>query len=243
VLPKRIYNFLQTTERNAEKRSCYYQRHKDLFDYCTIRSKDKRSIQETRMMALNAAIAISKVHNNGYICNDIKPENMLITKNMEILLCDTDSFTMENTNNNRKVSYTYENMAPEYFTDTINDKKMLDVFAFGPTLLWITENGFPNWCLDNRKDKRLTKDLEQKHIELANLGFQYLHNETPISLRCMFLSLIAWTLHPIPEKRPTMEVVCSYLRKTYPEEDTLCTSNPLMTFWHTPFKWQFNTTL
>ena len=79
---------------------------------------------------------IQYIHSRGYVHRDLKTQNMLLDKNLDLKLCDFGLTKKNNELNSGSGQYagTPCYMAPELFDKKFYDEK-IDIFAFG-TIVW-----------------------------------------------------------------------------------------------------------
>ena len=83
--------------------------------------------------------ALDELHTQGYAHLDIKPENLLISKDMKLKLADFGTTTKDEQSTFKYGTREY--MAPEQFSKKPYDPRYADMFAVGVTLFqMITQN-------------------------------------------------------------------------------------------------------
>ena len=109
-----------------------------LFDYLHKNPKTKNNLSlEFKNKITNQLICtMAYIHSRGYVHRDLKTQNILLDKNLDIKLCDFGLTKLKSELNSGSGQFagTPCYMAPELFDRKFYDDK-IDVFAFG-TVLW-----------------------------------------------------------------------------------------------------------
>jgi serine/threonine protein kinase len=85
------------------------------------------------IMAMDIAVALNFMHKKGLVYRDIKPENLLLTENGRIKVCDLGLARTQNKMNYMTIAGSDDYMAPEVLLGEKYDEKC-DVFGFGVLL-------------------------------------------------------------------------------------------------------------
>lgn len=85
------------------------------------------------VMAMDIAVALNFMHKKGLVYRDIKPENLLLTENGRIKVCDLGLARTQNKMNYMTIAGSDDYMAPEVLLGEKYDEKC-DVFGFGVLL-------------------------------------------------------------------------------------------------------------
>jgi len=85
------------------------------------------------VMAMDIAVALNFMHKKGLVYRDIKPENLLLTENGHIKVCDLGLARTQNKMNYMTIAGSDDYMAPEVLLGEKYDEKC-DVFGFGVLL-------------------------------------------------------------------------------------------------------------
>ena len=224
ILPTRLFNYMNSTEKHPNKRSCFYELHRSLYDLiCDGRILYDRSW--SKQIVVGIANAILSVHKEGYICGDIKEENILLGKNDRVILCDTDTFTKINIVGIRCTTHEY--LAPESTLKNF-DKQKAEVFSFGCILHYFSTRTEPIWSQEQRS---FSKDADELvYTKKAQFAKSLLENKdiTEITTKDLLQNLAFWCLSPSPEKRPDMHTVCAQLKRHSSDDDSDDDTNDLV---------------
>ena len=109
-----------------------------LFDYLhkNPKTKNNLSLDFKNKIAKQLICAMAYIHSRGYVHRDLKTQNILLDKNLDIKMCDFGLTKLKSELNTGSGQFagTPCYMAPELFDRKYYDDKV-DVFAFG-TVLW-----------------------------------------------------------------------------------------------------------
>ena len=109
-----------------------------LFDYLHKNSKTKNnlSLEFKNKITKQLVHTMAYIHSRGYVHRDLKTQNILLDKNLDIKLCDFGLTKLKSELNSGSGQFagTPCYMAPELFDRKFYDDKV-DVFAFG-TVVW-----------------------------------------------------------------------------------------------------------
>ena len=179
----------------------------DLFDFFT--TQKQLTFHQKICVMIKAAEALSYIHSKGVIHFDIKPENIMITKDGVVKLIDfglacehADDTCVDN------IGGTTHFVPPEYFkliTLSPNDRKAADVYAYGIMFYWITNKfHYPFNIKDENcswkeicRIKSTTKPKESKSED------KFIND------------LIASCIDKDYKKRPTMKQITDLLKENY----------------------------
>lgn len=137
------FDFTNDTGENFLIIICEYCENGDLLDFLI--SHDFQNEKEKRDIIKGIIRAIQYLHNNGISHGDIKPENVLLDKNMKPKLCDFGFAKFNNSFTSKSIGFrgTLTYSSPEIINgQNINSFKS-DIWAFGITLYVISEKRFP----------------------------------------------------------------------------------------------------
>ena len=115
----------------------------DLFEF--IKKNMYLDIEMVKRMFIDIVSAVDYLHENGISHGDIKPENILITKNLEVKLCDFECsdaiqcFVGDNPILKRSILY----ISPEMLENKERDPKKSDVWALGVLLHLLATGALP----------------------------------------------------------------------------------------------------
>ena len=123
------------------------------------------SLQQSLMWAKQIAYAMLSMHEKSFVHRDLKSANVLLTENMNILLCDFGcTRKAECTIEGTKGVGTYRWMAPEVLKGTVS--KASDVYSFAMVMYELLEHKVP-FC-DNTEAMATMKSSEGERPLLAN---------------------------------------------------------------------------
>ena len=109
-----------------------------LFDYLhkNPKTKNNLSLEFKNKITKQLICTMAYIHSRGYVHRDLKTQNILLDKNLDIKLCDFGLTKLKSELNSGSGQFagTPCYMAPELFDRKFYDDK-IDVFAFG-TVLW-----------------------------------------------------------------------------------------------------------
>ena len=109
-----------------------------LFDYLhkNPKTKNNLSLDFKNKIAKQLICAMAYIHSRGYVHRDLKTQNILLDKNLDMKMCDFGLTKLKSELNSGSGQFagTPCYMAPELFDRKYYDDKV-DVFAFG-TVLW-----------------------------------------------------------------------------------------------------------
>ena len=109
-----------------------------LFDYLhkNPKTKNNLSLDFKNKIAKQLICAMAYIHSRGYVHRDLKTQNILLDKNLDMKMCDFGLTKLKSELNSGSGQFagTPCYMAPELFDRKFYDDKV-DVFAFG-TVLW-----------------------------------------------------------------------------------------------------------
>ena len=109
-----------------------------LFDYLhkNPKTKNNLSLDFKNKIAKQLICTMAYIHSRGYVHRDLKTQNILLDKNLDIKLCDFGLTKLKSELNSGSGQFagTPCYMAPELYDRKFYDGK-IDVFAFG-TILW-----------------------------------------------------------------------------------------------------------
>lgn len=102
--------------------------------------RDQGFLEERRVIRLGAALcdALSALHASGFICRDVKPENVVITPDETAVLIDCDAARRYEPGKARDTVFVVsrETAAPEQYGFSQSDERT-DVYGVGRTLLFL----------------------------------------------------------------------------------------------------------
>ena len=124
------------------------------------------SLQQSLMWAKQIAYAMLSLHEKHFVHRDLKSANVLLTENMNILLCDFGcTRKAERTIEGTKGVGTYRWMAPEVLKGTVS--KASDVYSFAMVMYELLEHKVP--FHDNTETMAALKSKEGERPLLAKL--------------------------------------------------------------------------
>ena len=145
----------------------------DLFEF---RIHHEHLFQKYKLKFLNHLIRmLSTLHKDNFIHRDIKPNNIFIDKNFNLILGDFQ-FTRSTSQNYSIIAGTKVYQAPELYTNKSNYTEKIDIYAFGVTLLFLI---LPNFT-DHFKEIENFSINEENLIDFFEkrfLGENYFKNE------------------------------------------------------------------
>lgn len=201
------------------KRSCFYTYYPcliDCFEYKGFLS-DRNRIQQ---LALSAAKKVALLHENGFAWCDLKPDNMLVGDDNQVLLCDLDRTTESKSCEIWKNSGTKAYAPPEVLLGNLADNKKADIFAFGCMLYEMIVDQQVPWLRDNAKRKLDYQTLDS-YRAFASDAKENLERSRITSIQKLMFWLAQACLHPDFSDRPDMQTICTYLEGNYPAQDDL----------------------
>lgn len=204
LFPKHLISFA-FSEKPYKRLSLYENFPYSFFDWLAKEQDDIATISLFKELCFKIWILYSE----GYAHRDIKVENILVSEDGHIKLCDTDSIVQDCLwSEISEVTGTLDNIAPERFNKNYTGSWFPDdVYALGCILYIITyKNDLPWSDAANNKDLPdvLAKKLNME--KLANEGEDFCNNKIVNSLECK-KHLAHWMMHPDPTKRPNISQV------------------------------------
>ncbi len=202
-----------------QKRSCFYEYHSCLIDCFDVPGflNNKKLVQQ---LALSAATKVALLHKSELALCDLKPDNMLVTEDNEVLLCDLDATSEAFSKQPWKKGGTRNYLPPEVLLGTLADNKKADVFAFGCLLFEMIFDQQLPWFIED-VERQLNTQTLASYKAFAIEARKNLEENKTVSSQIMMLWLIQWCLHPNYTERPDMQTICTYLSSNYSAEDTL----------------------
>ncbi|CAI2374789.1 unnamed protein product [Moneuplotes crassus] len=169
--------------------------------YTPCNGEEYFSEKEIRAILVDTIEGLKYLHDIGVIHRDIKPHNLLMTKNDKIKICD---FGVAHKLDNREddtltnTEGTYHFMPPECWNYDIKEFSGVkaDIWALGVTLFAMTYNKMPFWA--------------DSELELANVIMKEdidFNQDREVSLELK--NLIQKLLAKDPENRPSLEDLVS----------------------------------
>lgn len=162
--------------------------------YTPCNGEEYYSEDEIRHILVNTITGLEYLHDVGVIHRDIKPHNLLITKDNRVKICDfgvackvkdRENDTLKNTEG------TYHFMPPECWNYEVKEFSGVkaDVWALGVTLFAMTYNKMPFWA---------DSELDLSNVILKDEADFNQEREVSLELK----KLIQKLLIKDPEKRP-----------------------------------------
>ena len=122
-----------------------FAQHGSLYEYLH-KKRNKPSLQQSIIWAKQIAYAMLSMHERDFIHRDLKSGNVLLTENLNVMLCDFGTTRKaERTVEGTRGVGTYRWMAPEVLKGTLS--KAADVYSFGMVFYEIIEKKLP-FCDD-----------------------------------------------------------------------------------------------
>lgn len=189
-------HYIYNTENNSTESSMYivfeYAKAGSLFDF--VRTTGAFSEQLARHFFLDIIQAVSYLHSSGISHRDIKPQNILLSSSLDVLLADFD--LAGPIGSYKGVVGTHGYMAPEIESTEIYSAIKVDVFALGVVLFFmvIGKNPFtstvsnPNYTALLAHKNKFWKRFDKNNCCSSE-----------------FKSLIESILEKDPDKRITLE--------------------------------------
>ena len=138
--PNIIQLYGKVEKEKSQKLTCVMElaSNGSMFDYLHKNQKYKNNvlIEFKKKIIKQLMSTIQYIHSRGYVHRDLKTQNMLLDKNLDLKLCDFGLTKKNNELNSGSGQYagTPCYMAPELFDKKFYDEK-IDIFAFG-TIVW-----------------------------------------------------------------------------------------------------------
>lgn len=107
--------------------------------------------------------ALNALHAHGYICRDVKPENIVVTPSRRVMLIDCDAARRYDSQKARDTVFvvSYETAAPEQYGFSQSDVRT-DIYAVGRTLIYMACGSYHSSKLDSlRVSRRLRRILRR----------------------------------------------------------------------------------
>ena len=119
--------------------------------------REQGFLEERRVIRLGAALcdALSALHARGFICRDVKPENVVITPEETAVLIDCDAARRFEPGKARDTVFvvSHETAAPEQYGFSQSDERT-DVYGAGRTLLFLACGSYHEKQLDRLRLSR-----------------------------------------------------------------------------------------
>ncbi len=210
LFPKHILSF--TVHQKPHKRLSLYESFPySLYDWLKKNQSESLTIELIKQLAFKVWI----LYMEGYAHRDIKIENILVSEDGQIRLCDPDTVVQSYMwRDISEVVGTLENLPPERLRDYAGDWHADDVYALGcvfHNIVFKTPLPWHKAAEEQNYDELYEQKLEL--LERANEGRSFCESaKTADFISCME-NLICWMLHPEPTKRPTIDKVHQIVAK------------------------------
>lgn len=181
-----------------------YAENGDLFNF--LNKKGALEEKTACKFFVQTALALNYIHHFKMIHRDVKPENILLDKNLNAKLCDF-GWSAEYDENTRRqtVCGTYEYMAPEILFKKQQDTG-IDVWALGILLYELLHNKAP---FSGRSLVEVSKKIASKSIEFSS--------KVPQDAKDLVISILKLN----PKERPTIPQLLksAFVQRTYGQID------------------------
>ena len=142
-----------------------FAKYGSLYEYLHKNGK-KPSLQQSVTWAKQIAYAMTFLHDHDFTHRDLKSGNVLLTENMNILICDFGTTRkVEHTVEGTRGVGTYRWMAPEVLEGTLS--KAADVYSFAMVFYELIENKVP--FSDDTETMAVLKASEGKRPQLTGV--------------------------------------------------------------------------
>lgn len=180
-----------------DKLLCLYEQAVDLFT-----KLENKELEDPVATSYKIIKALDTLQKAGIIHRDVKPENILITPDDEVLLCDMDDAVKDIIWKHYSEQVGSEPFfAPERHAQNCKGSwEPQEIYSLGCLLLLILELKVLPWeTLNGYRviDKKLSLKVKAEE-EKAKLD-----KEQPLDKKSALISLAYWMIHPAPDKRPT----------------------------------------
>ncbi|ELR21472.1 protein kinase domain containing protein [Acanthamoeba castellanii str. Neff] len=156
------------------------------------------SEREARRVFQQLVLAVSYLHNKGYIHRDIKPENVFLDESGNVLLGDFGFATAWSPDVHQTESVgTFPYAAPELLLGHGYCGPEVDLFSLGTVLLAMLSATIP-----------FKADSEEESFKKVQLGD--FKSDVPISVSPSAVDLLTRLLDPNPKTRITMTQLCQH---------------------------------
>ncbi|MCE5293785.1 MAG: protein kinase, partial [Chlamydiales bacterium] len=192
--------------------SCYYDFHQNL--ECWMPMTHLLKIRHN--VLLQIAEIVQAFHSKGVLIIDLKPSNILITKDNKVLFCDPDSVLfLKWIQGDRR--HTHDGGSPAYIPPELivhgsADGKSADVFAFGCIIFELCFAHLPWVTNKKRNTDRAILDAYKLAAFKAKNVLEWLKNDKSYSLEDTLFKLSNWAMNTRGDARPTIETCIKILQ-------------------------------
>lgn len=175
------------------------------------------SEKATRKLLKNVISALVQVHNVSFVHNDIRPENLLVSKDHYYLVGFCKALPMISSYDSEVIRGDLLYTPPEKMDGQISEKS--DVYSLGCVLYF---------ALTGKHIYRL-KDAQERYQKLYAHAFYTMRKEN--NLPFFWRQLIHWMTHKDPQKRPSLADLTQWLKDQlvpkFIREETLPANGPM----------------